>query len=92
MSVSIDWKNISIISCSNSYFFNIHSEMLSIIDGNNVKLNDKLKKLMLDLQAGYDGIGLDVADYIPYEDFLIFTELLEQAIINYDTKANRLHN
>lgn len=86
MGVLINWKNMDIIYCSNSYFFNIHSEMLSKIRTNNIKLNDQLKKLILDLEAGYDGIGLDVADYITYEDFLIFAPLLEQAIINYGTK------
>lgn len=87
MAVIIDLKDKPILDCSSSVFLNLHFEMLNIVDKEDLTLSDNVMNLIMHLEAGYGGIGLDIADYISSKkDFLTFLHIASRAIHAYYLK------
>ncbi len=81
MSLVIDWKNKTILQCSNGIISALNDALLDLIYEENLSFNKDIEKLINRLETASRGIGFDLADYLhTQEDLKIFKDLVKKGI------------
>lgn len=81
MGVIIDWRNQTLLDCSNSIFAGLYESILDVIRDQNLLFNAEIAKLIERLELCGSGWNIDLADYInSKENLKIFINLVRKGI------------